>query len=47
MSEELRRFLLSKGIATSHTTPYNPACNGQVERYNGAVWKAIIMALKT
>lgn len=47
MSEELRRFLLSRGIATSRTTPYNPACNGQVEKYNGTVWKAITMALKT
>ncbi len=33
MSEEHRKFLLSKGIATSQTTPYNPACNGQVEKY--------------
>ena len=47
MSEELRQFLLSKGVATSRTTPYNPACNGQVEKYNGTVWKAITMALKT
>ena len=47
MSGELRQFLLSKGIATSRTTPYNPACNGQVEKYNGTVWKAITMALKT
>ena len=47
MSEELRLFLLTKGIATSRTTPYNPACNGQVEKYNGTVWKAIMMALKT
>ena len=47
MSEELRQFLLSKGIATSRTTPYNPACNGQVEKYNGTVWKAITMALAT
>ncbi len=44
MSEELRQFLLSKGIAT---TPYNPACNGQVEKYNGTIWKAMTMALKT
>ncbi len=43
-SEELRQFLLSKGIATSRTTP---ACNGQVEKYNGTVWKAMTMALKT
>ena len=47
MSGELRQFLLSKGIATSRTTPYNPACNDQVEKYNGTVWKAITMALKT
>ena len=47
MSKELCHFLLNKGIATSLTTPYNPACNGKVERYNGAVWKAIIMPLKT
>ena len=47
MSEELRHFLLNKGIATSRTTPYNPACNGQVEKYNGTVWKTIMMALET
>ena len=47
MSEELRQFLLDRGIATSRTTAYNPACNGQVEKYNGTVWKAICMALKT
>ena len=40
MSEELRQFLVSKGIATSHIT-------GQVEKYNGTVWKAVTMALKT
>ena len=47
MSAELRQFLLSKGISTSRTTPYNPACNGHVEKYNGTVWKAITMALNT
>ena len=47
MSEELRQFLVSREIATSRTTPYNPQCNGQVEKYNGVVWKTIIMALKT
>ena len=29
------------------TTAYNPACNGQVEKYNGTVWKAMTKALKT
>ena len=28
-------FLIEKGIAVSHTTAYNPAGNGQVEKYNG------------
>ncbi len=47
MSEELHQFLMSRGVATSRTTPYNPACNGQVERYNGTIWKTIRMALET
>lgn len=46
MSNELKSFLSSKSIATSRTTAYNPQCNGQVERYNGIVWKAISLALK-
>ena len=46
MSAELPRFLWNKGIAASLTTAYNPACNGQVEKYNDTVWKAITMALK-
>ena len=40
-------FILTEVLASSPTTPYNPAGNGQVERYNGTVWKAVIMALKT
>ena len=28
----------------SHTTPYNPAGNRQVEKYNGILWKAVTMA---
>ena len=47
MRAELHRFLLNKRIAASRTTAHNPACNGQMEKYNGAVWKAITMALKT
>ena len=46
MSNELKSFLSSKSIATSRTTAYNPQGNGQAERYNGVVWKAISMALK-
>jgi transposase InsO family protein len=46
MSKELRDFLISKGVACSRTCSYNPRCNGQAERYNGIVWKAITLALK-
>ena len=45
MSEELRRYLLAKGIASSRTTSYNPRGNGQVERENATVWKATTLAL--
>ena len=47
ISNELRSFLHSNGIATSNTTPYNPRGNGQTERYNGVLWKSILLALKT
>ncbi|XP_059819340.1 uncharacterized protein LOC132390815 [Hypanus sabinus] len=47
MSEELRQYLLARGIATSRTTSYNPRGNGQVERENATVWKATLLALKS
>ena len=47
MSQELKQYLHSKGIATSRTTSYNPEGNGQCERYNGIVWKAIQLSLFT
>ena len=34
ISREVRKFLTSRGVATSCTTSYNPEGNGQVERYN-------------
>ena len=45
MSQEMRDFLHSRGVATSRTTSYNPQCNGQVERLNGTLWKAISLCL--
>ncbi len=47
MSHELKMFLTSHGIATSRTIPYNPAGNGQVECYNGIIWKSIQLALRS
>ena len=47
MSHELQAFFGEKGIATSRTTSYNPEGNGQVEKYNGVVWQAIIRSLKS
>ena len=47
MSHELRAFFAEKGIATSRTTSYNPEGNGQVEKYNGVVWKATIKSLRS
>lgn len=47
MSQELKSFLTSLGVATSRTTAYNPQGNGQVERYNGIVWKTVLLALNS
>ena len=47
MSTELKQYLRNNGIAASRTTPYNPQCNGQTERYNGIIMKTIELALRT
>ncbi|XP_038667976.1 uncharacterized protein LOC119973664 [Scyliorhinus canicula] len=47
MSDELCQYLLSKGIASSRTTSYNPRGNGQVERENATIWKAVLLALRS
>ncbi|XP_046407451.1 uncharacterized protein LOC124172088 [Ischnura elegans] len=47
MSHELKSFLTSLGVATSRTTAYSPQGNGQVERYNGIIWKTVLLTLKS
>ena len=47
VSHELRSYLTGKGAAVSCTTPYNPAGNGQVEKYNGTVWRAVTVACRS
>ncbi|KAF2890057.1 hypothetical protein ILUMI_16116, partial [Ignelater luminosus] len=46
ISQEVKNFLTTNGIASSRTTPYNPQGNGQAERYNGIIWKTVQLALK-
>ena len=47
ISSELKNFLLSHGVNTSRTTPYNPRGNSQCERYNGIIWNTILLALES
>ena len=47
ISEELQNWLFRHGVSNSQTTPYNLTGNGQVERYNGIIWKSTILALRT
>ena len=46
-SHELKTWLQTHGVASSRTTSYNPRGNGQCEKYNGVIWKAIQCALKS
>jgi len=46
-SHELKSWLHSHGVATSRTTSFNPRGNGQCEKFNGTIWKAIQCSLKS
>ena len=45
LSNETKSYLLNKNIASSNTSRYNPQGNGQVEKLNGTLWKAIQVTL--
>ena len=47
LSQELKEYLSQRGIATSKSSPYHPIGNGQVERYNGIIWKTVRLSLKS
>ena len=47
VSHELHSYLTRKGVAVSRITPYNPTGIGQVEKYNGTVWRAVTMACRS
>ena len=45
MSKELKAFLVSRGIASSHSTPYHPHGNDQCERSIQTVWRTTKLML--
>jgi transposase InsO family protein len=47
LSSEVTQFLQSNGVTLTHSSPYHPIGNGQCERYNGIIWKAIQLSLKS
>ena len=47
VSREVKEYLTKLGVATSRSTPYHPTGNSQVERYNGIIWKAVRLALRS
>ena len=47
LSTEVTQFLQNNGVALTHSSPYHPIGNGQCERYNGIIWKAIQLCLRS
>uniref|UniRef100_UPI00358F56FA uncharacterized protein n=1 Tax=Myxine glutinosa TaxID=7769 RepID=UPI00358F56FA len=47
LSQEVRGYLLQNNVASSYTTPYRPQANGQIERFNRIIWRAVVLNLRT
>ena len=47
VSEELHKHLTKNSIGHSFSSVYNPRGNGQVERYNGTIWRGVQLALES
>ena len=47
VSQELRNWLHTQGVATSNSSPFHPTGNSQIERYNGTIWKHVQLALES
>ena len=41
MSAKVKQFMDDFNITSTRTTPYNPQGNGQCEKFNGTIWKAV------
>ena len=46
ISQEFVSFMDNLRIPTSKTSVYNPASNGQCEKYNDIIWSGVKLALK-
>ena len=46
LSRELKDYLHSRGIVTSHSTLYHSTGNSQCERFNQTIWKTISLMIK-
>ena len=47
MSQELKRYLTERGIASSKTMPYHPTGNAQCKRINQTIWRTVKLLLQT
>ena len=46
MSDQFKQFLYERGVALTHSSPYNPRGNSQIERLNGTIWRTVELTLK-